>query len=210
MFLKFQSFRPLLIQRILNDLWRTRLSRSCMIWLHPPPLPPSSDRQHIGRLKKRDNFLMGEEGEEVGGGAKSYDGEKAWVSINYSKLSGLIIWTGSDVLKETFQIRSMECEFIIYINCSETKFLFKKPNLTKTATLFVILQCEANAVQPYIHPTNTHSHLCYFIVPFTENVFSILKMSFLSGFRIRIHLIRIRFRIRIQHFRLNTDPDPGF
>ncbi len=27
-----------------------------------------------------------------------------------------------------------------------------------------------------------------------------------SGFRIRIHLIRIR----IQHFRLNTDPDPGF
>jgi serine/threonine protein kinase len=26
------------------------------------------------------------------------------------------------------------------------------------------------------------------------------------GFRIRIHLIRIR--IRIQHFRLNTDPDP--
>jgi hypothetical protein len=27
-----------------------------------------------------------------------------------------------------------------------------------------------------------------------------------SVFRIRIHLIRIR----IQHFRLNTDPDPGF
>jgi hypothetical protein len=27
----------------------------------------------------------------------------------------------------------------------------------------------------------------------------------LSGLRIRIHLIRIR----IQHFRLNTDPDPG-
>jgi hypothetical protein len=31
-------------------------------------------------------------------------------------------------------------------------------------------------------------------------------MRLKSGFRIRIHLIRIR----IQHCRLNTDPDPGF
>jgi hypothetical protein len=30
------------------------------------------------------------------------------------------------------------------------------------------------------------------------------KNSFLTKFRIRIHLTRIR----IQHFRLNTDPDP--
>jgi hypothetical protein len=85
-------------------------------------------------------------------------------------------------------------------------FYLKKSNLTKPGTLFVNFQCEANAVQPYIHPSNTH--LCYFFVPttFTENVFGILKMTFISRFRIRIHLIRIR--IWIQHFRLNTDPDP--
>jgi hypothetical protein len=31
-----------------------------------------------------------------------------------------------------------------------------------------------------------------------------------AGFQIRIHLIRILIRIRIQHFRLNTDPDAEF
>jgi hypothetical protein len=37
--------------------------------------------------------------------------------------------------------------------------------------------------------------------------YCLLVLGFLAGFRIRIHLIRIR----IQHFRLNTypDPDPG-
>jgi hypothetical protein len=30
------------------------------------------------------------------------------------------------------------------------------------------------------------------------------------GLRIRIHLIRIMIGIRIPHFSLNTDPDPGF
>jgi hypothetical protein len=36
---------------------------------------------------------------------------------------------------------------------------------------------------------------------------SSLSLQYLeAGFRIRIHLIRIR----IQHFRLNTNPDPGF
>jgi hypothetical protein len=47
----------------------------------PPPSPVSKlDRRHTGRLLKRDNFLTGE-GEGVGEGAKSYDGEKAWSSI---------------------------------------------------------------------------------------------------------------------------------
>jgi hypothetical protein len=49
-------------------------------FLPPPPSSPVSkpDRQHTGRLRKRDNLLTG----EGGGGAKSYDGEKAWSSIN--------------------------------------------------------------------------------------------------------------------------------
>jgi hypothetical protein len=33
-----------------------------------------------------------------------------------------------------------------------------------------------------------------------------LEKYYFAGFRIRIHLIRLR--ILIQHFRLNTDPDP--
>jgi hypothetical protein len=28
------------VQRVLNDLQRTRLSRRCIIWLLPHPLPP--------------------------------------------------------------------------------------------------------------------------------------------------------------------------
>jgi hypothetical protein len=54
----------------------------------PPPLLLSTisklDRQQTGRLIKRDNLLT-----EGGGGAKSYEGEKAWSSINHSVLSGL-------------------------------------------------------------------------------------------------------------------------
>jgi hypothetical protein len=53
--------RPL--QKVLNDIWRTRLSRS-MIWLLPHTLPPSPgskmDRPHTRRLRKRDNLLTGE------------------------------------------------------------------------------------------------------------------------------------------------------
>ncbi len=54
----------------------------------PSHLSPVSklDRRHTGRLRKRDNLLTGEGG-WGGGGAKSYDGEKAWSSINHSKLS---------------------------------------------------------------------------------------------------------------------------
>jgi len=58
--------------------------------LAPPPPPPCLSRRHTGRLrkKKRDNLLMGEEEGWGCGGAKSYDGGKAWPSINHSKLSG--------------------------------------------------------------------------------------------------------------------------
>ncbi len=35
------------------------------------------------------------------------------------------------------------------------------------------------------------------------------KINLIAGVRIRIHLIRIRIQIRIQHFMLNTGPNPG-
>jgi hypothetical protein len=81
-------------QRVLNDLWRIRLSRRRLNWflLHllPTPLPVCKfDRRHTERLSKRYNSLTGAWG---GGGnergAKSYDGEKAWFSINHSIRSG--------------------------------------------------------------------------------------------------------------------------
>jgi hypothetical protein len=61
----------------------------------PPPLlpPPVSklDWRHTGRLI--DNLLKGV-GEGVGERAISYDGEKAWSSINHSILSGVRIKQG--------------------------------------------------------------------------------------------------------------------
>jgi hypothetical protein len=50
----------------------------------PHPSPVSKlDLRLKGRLRKRDNLLIG----RGGGGAESYDGEKAWSSRNYSILS---------------------------------------------------------------------------------------------------------------------------
>jgi hypothetical protein len=47
--------------------------------LAPSPSPIRKlDRRHTGRLRMRDNLLMGERG-EGGGGAKLYDGEKGLV-----------------------------------------------------------------------------------------------------------------------------------
>jgi hypothetical protein len=46
------------------------------------------ERRHTGRLRKRDNLLMGEEKEGGGRGAKSYDRKKAWAFTNHSILSG--------------------------------------------------------------------------------------------------------------------------
>jgi len=53
-------------QRLFNDLYRyrARLSRGHMIWLLAHPIPPSPvsklNRRYTGRLRKRDNLLMGE------------------------------------------------------------------------------------------------------------------------------------------------------
>ncbi len=53
--------------------------------LSPSPIS-ELDQQYTGRLRKGDNLPTGEGGGD-GGGAKSYDGEKAWPSINHSILS---------------------------------------------------------------------------------------------------------------------------
>jgi hypothetical protein len=80
-----------LLQRVFNDLSRARSSRGSMIWLLGHLLPPSPvsklDRQHAGRLRKRDNLLTG--GGRGGRGAESHDRRKAWSSIQHSMLSGL-------------------------------------------------------------------------------------------------------------------------
>ncbi len=68
-----------------------KLSRRRKIWLLPNLLCClyKLARRHTGRLRKRDNLLTGE-GEGGGGGAKSYDGEKAWYSKKHALLSGYL------------------------------------------------------------------------------------------------------------------------
>ncbi len=63
------------IQRVLNDLQRTRLSRHRIISFGSPPLSSAIFFSV---------FLCVVGWWERGGGAKSYDGEKAWPSINHS------------------------------------------------------------------------------------------------------------------------------
>ncbi len=53
-----------------------------------PPPPPPYCHAHTGRLIKRDSLLTEDGGGGVGGGSKSYDGEKAWFSVNHSIPSG--------------------------------------------------------------------------------------------------------------------------
>ncbi len=82
-----------------------------MIYIRPgfpdlaPPQPPSSlpsvrklDQRHSGRLRKRDNLLMGYGGGSEGGD-KQYDGEIAWSSINHAILSADTAPTSSSVRK---------------------------------------------------------------------------------------------------------------
>ncbi len=62
-----------------------------MIWLlaHPPPVS-KLDRRHTGKLRKRDNLLLGGGRGKGGRGwarAESYDRKKAWSSRNHSILS---------------------------------------------------------------------------------------------------------------------------
>ncbi len=72
-------------QRVWNDLQRTRLFCLRMIWLisHPlsQPFPVNKLDSDILYRKRQD---VGRRWGEGGGGAKSYDGERAWSSINHS------------------------------------------------------------------------------------------------------------------------------
>jgi hypothetical protein len=72
-------------QRVLNDLKRTRLSCRPSNLALPPPYPLS--RQQVVSLSQSScvsSLLTGELGQGGGGGgAKSYDGEKAWSAINH-------------------------------------------------------------------------------------------------------------------------------
>jgi hypothetical protein len=75
-------------ERVFNilDFWRTMLSRRRMIWLLAHPLPRQYARPATYRKAEKERQLADERGGGVGG-AKSYGGEKAWSSINYSILS---------------------------------------------------------------------------------------------------------------------------
>ncbi len=78
----------MLNQRVLNALQRTRLSCDRMIRLlaHPRPPSPVSDLTLFLSITVccRSSLLTGERG---GDGAKLYDSEEAWPSINHSILS---------------------------------------------------------------------------------------------------------------------------
>ncbi len=81
-------------QRVLNDLWRTRVSRHLMIWLLPTPFPlPSISSTATHRKAEKERKLTDRrEGGGSRGGAKSDDSEKAWSSTNQSVLSGKLIF----------------------------------------------------------------------------------------------------------------------
>ncbi len=89
----------LYMQIALNDLWRARLSCSCMIWLLATPSTVSKlDRRQPGRLRKRDKLLWGWWGKGGGRGAESYERKKAWSSINNSILSVYRLIYSEDIL----------------------------------------------------------------------------------------------------------------
>ncbi len=86
-----------LFQRVLNDLYRARLSCGLMARLHAHPLPtPVSklDRRHTGRLRKRGTLMTGERRGRGGRGAKLYESKKAWphkvlTYVEYKAVSGV-------------------------------------------------------------------------------------------------------------------------
>jgi hypothetical protein len=67
------------IQRVLNDLYRTRLSCRRMIWLPPPPSPSKLSLFCLPVCRRWSSLLT-----EVGGGR---DGGQAWSSIDHLLLS---------------------------------------------------------------------------------------------------------------------------
>ncbi len=90
----------------------------------PPPSPPlPADFCHtfsVFRCVARSNLLT-EEREGDGRGAKSYDVEKAWSSVNNSILSGQV-YIGDDSYQVGFSRRILHCsESSLYILSSEKK-----------------------------------------------------------------------------------------
>jgi hypothetical protein len=94
-------------QRVLNNLWRTRLSLRRMLCLSPVR---KLDGRHTGRPKKGDNLLLGE-GEQRGGGHSRRRREslvlyksfstlwvQKWVYINHLQLK-----TGKNKLQKLLQ-----------------------------------------------------------------------------------------------------------
>jgi hypothetical protein len=75
-------------QRVLNDLWTTRLSCGYIMRHLAHPLSPPF-RQQLVYLFQSSCVSLTEGGGGIG--AKSYDGEKTWSSINHSILSA---WEG--------------------------------------------------------------------------------------------------------------------
>ncbi len=66
--------------------------RMIRVLAHPPPPPPPVSKLSLFLsllVYRRSRFLTGEEEGSGGRGAKSYDREKAWSSINHSLLSAV-------------------------------------------------------------------------------------------------------------------------
>jgi hypothetical protein len=75
------------IQRVLNNLYMTRLSCRLMNWLLVHATPPPSPFSKLSLFLSLPVELTDGRGGGGGWGAKSYDGKKAWSSINPSILS---------------------------------------------------------------------------------------------------------------------------
>ncbi len=86
------SLRPESIEWSIEDGLLAVIPCLCFGSSLPTPVVSKVDRPHTGTLRKIHNLLTGEDG----GGAKSYDGEKAWSSINRSLLScrpcAMLVW----------------------------------------------------------------------------------------------------------------------
>ncbi len=89
-FVHSPSFGDVIKQIILNDFWRTRLS---MIRLLSHPLIPLSFQQLVSLSQSSRGSPVELTDWRAGGGdgrgAKLYDGEKAWPSMNHLILSGI-------------------------------------------------------------------------------------------------------------------------
>jgi hypothetical protein len=92
-----------------------------MIWLlSPPPHPfPVSklDRWHTRRLRKRDNLLTAK-GVRGGGGAKSYDGVKAWSFIKHATLSVESLYSCEENFGSNDDIRGLGCKKRMLTSCA--------------------------------------------------------------------------------------------